>query len=143
MVPTDREVGFSYVSCAGDERRLEECSVGDLTSPKCSEVGITQCFNGILPLVTCTIINAYTVSQVLVSNSVVYKMFEHVLVSENNTVTFCVIVWGPLTEGVHVLVETTDSGIAQGESMTKCLHGFYNMFAYCILASAFFNPYLQ
>ena len=36
-------------------------------------------------------------------------------VAENDTAQLCVTVWGPLTETVHVLVETTDSGLALGE----------------------------
>ena len=40
------DIGFSYVSCAGNEKRLEECAVGDLTSHHCSQAGIAQCFNG-------------------------------------------------------------------------------------------------
>ena len=40
------DVGFSYVSCTGNEKRLEECTVGDLTSHHCSQAGIAQCFNG-------------------------------------------------------------------------------------------------
>ena len=47
MEPT--EIGYSHVSCAGNEERLEECTVGNFTSHNCSEVGIVfQCFNGIL-----------------------------------------------------------------------------------------------
>ena len=41
------KVGFSNVSCTGEEEGLEECTVGNLTSHNCSEVGIVlQCFNG-------------------------------------------------------------------------------------------------
>ena len=46
-------------------------------------------------------------SQVLVSRTNIYEPFQHVEVSENETVEFCIIVWGPLTEAVHVMVETT------------------------------------
>ena len=35
------------------------------------------------------------------------------LVSENESVEFCVFVWGPLTEPVHLLIETTDHGADQ------------------------------
>ena len=38
--------------------------------------------------------------------------------SENETADFCVIVWGPLSQPLHVLVETTDSGAALGESLS-------------------------
>ena len=60
---------------------------------------------------TCVIL----VSQVFVSITHVYKPFEHIKVSENKAVEFCIIVWGPLTEAVHVLVETTDSALALGK----------------------------
>ena len=51
MKATSQEVRFSHVSCTGNERRLEECTVGNLTSHNCAEAGIAQCFNGndILP----------------------------------------------------------------------------------------------
>ena len=68
----------------------------------------------------------YTVSQVLVSRSAVYEIFEQVQVSENDAVKFCVIVWGPLMEAVHIQVETTDSGIAQGEFMKKMPTWIFN-----------------
>ena len=41
----DREVGFSYINCTGDEGGLEECSVGNLTSHNCTKAGIIHCFN--------------------------------------------------------------------------------------------------
>ena len=56
------------------------------------------------------------VSQVLVSIVNVNEPFEHIEVSENETIVLCITVWGPLTEPLHVLVETSDSGIALGES---------------------------
>ena len=71
-----------------------------------------MCNNGQCPI--------YSVSQVLVSRTtVVDKMFnyERVEVSEEENLEFCAIVLGPLTEAVHILVETTDSGKAQGECM--------------------------
>ena len=34
--------------------------------------------------------------------------FQYMEVSENETLEFCVFVWGPLTEPVHLLIETTD-----------------------------------
>ena len=46
MEDTSQEVGFSSVSCTGNERRLEECTVGNFTSHNCAEAGIAQCFNG-------------------------------------------------------------------------------------------------
>ena len=40
------EVGYSYVNCSGSEERLEECTIGNLTSHNCSEVAlILQCLN--------------------------------------------------------------------------------------------------
>ena len=48
---SDFRVGFSHVICTGNERGLEECIIGNLTSHSCTQVGIVQCFNGILPLV--------------------------------------------------------------------------------------------
>ena len=63
------------------------------------------------------IIEPNTGSQVLVSRIDVFEPFEHVRVSENKTVEFCIIVWGPLTEAVHVMVETNDSALALGKSM--------------------------
>ena len=67
------------------------------------------------------VLNAYiiysdTVSQVFASRIDVFERFEHVEIPENKTVEFCIIVWGPLTEDVHVLVETTDSALALGKS---------------------------
>ena len=46
VVLTVGEVGFSHVSCTGNERGLEDCTVGNLTSQTCSQAGIAQCFNG-------------------------------------------------------------------------------------------------
>ena len=63
------------------------------------------------------IIEPNTVSQVLVSKTDVFEPFQHIEVAENETVEFCIIVWGPLTEAVHVMVETTDSALALGKSM--------------------------
>ena len=41
------EVGYSYVNCSGHEERLEECTIGNLTSHNCSQVAvILQCLNG-------------------------------------------------------------------------------------------------
>ena len=53
--------------------------------------------------------------QVLLSATNSYEPFEYLEVSENEVVEFCIILWGPLTEAVHVMVETTDSALAQGE----------------------------
>ena len=53
--------------------------------------------------------------RVLFSATNIYEPFEYFEVSENEAVEFCVILWGPLTEAVHVMVETTDSALAQGE----------------------------
>ena len=61
-------------------------------------------------------IELHTVSQVLVSRTDVFEPFEHVRVSENEIVEFCIIVWGPLTEDVYVMVETNDSAVALGKS---------------------------
>jgi hypothetical protein len=74
---SDRRVGFSHVICTGNAKGLEECIIGNLTSHNCSEVGIVQCFN---------------VSQVLVSRTDVFEPFEHVEISENEIVEFCIIV---------------------------------------------------
>ena len=54
------------------------------------------------------------VPQVLVS---MVSVNEPIEVSENERVDFCISVWGALTEAVHVLVETTDSELALGESV--------------------------
>ena len=43
---TSQEIGFSYVNCTGNERGLENCTVGNLTSHTCSQAGIAQCYNG-------------------------------------------------------------------------------------------------
>ena len=40
------ELGYSYVNCNGNEERLEECTIGSLTSHTCSQVAVLQCFNG-------------------------------------------------------------------------------------------------
>ena len=57
-------------------------------------------------------------SQVLVSNTSVYEPFKQIEKSENEAVEFCIIVWGPLTEALHVLVETTDSALALGKPVS-------------------------
>ena len=46
------EVGYSHVSCTGDEDNLEECTItDDVTTDFCSHVGIVhQCLNGILSI---------------------------------------------------------------------------------------------
>ena len=61
-------------------------------------------------------------SQVLVSVPTVDKRFKHINISENEGVEFCIILWGPLTEAVHVMVKTNDSGVALGESMKQKQH---------------------
>jgi hypothetical protein len=96
------EVGYSHVSCVGDEAGLDQCTaLSSETMAECSQAGIIrQCLN---------------VSQVFVSRSEDYESFEHVEVSEGETADFCFIVWGPLSEPLHVLVETTDSGHAVGK----------------------------
>ena len=58
----------------------------------------------------------HTVPQVLVSRIDVYQPFHWVQLSEKEAVEYCIIVWGPLTEAVHVMVETTDSALALGKS---------------------------
>ena len=64
------------------------------------------------------------VSQVLVSRTNVYEPFEHVEVSESEAVEFCIIVWGPLTEAVHIVVETTDNfALCELASIHIILHG--------------------
>ena len=40
------ESGFSHIICTSEEKGLNECIIGDLTSHSCSHVGIVQCFNG-------------------------------------------------------------------------------------------------
>ena len=52
----------------------------------------------------------------VVSIANVNEPFEHVEVPESGAVVLCIAVWGPVTETVHVLVQTTDSGIALGKS---------------------------
>ena len=61
------------------------------------------------------------VSQVLVSRTNVFESFEHVEVSENEAVEFCIIVWGPLTEAVHIVVETSTDNLALGK-LASILH---------------------
>ena len=58
MKATSQEVRFSHVSCTGNERGLEECTVGNFTSHNCSQAGIVQCFNGndILPITDSVVI---------------------------------------------------------------------------------------
>ena len=56
-------------------------------------------------------------SQILVSMTEDYKEFEYVEVSEGETAQLCVIVRGPLTETLYIMIETTDSGQAVGECM--------------------------
>ena len=43
---TVQEVGFSHVHCTGNEMGLEECTVENLTSHSCTQVGIFRCFSG-------------------------------------------------------------------------------------------------
>ena len=59
----------------------------------------------------------YAEPQVVVLKAEEYRQFNSnfMEVAENDTAQLCVTVWGPLTETVHVLVETTDSGLALGE----------------------------
>ncbi|CAI8047097.1 Neurotrypsin, partial [Geodia barretti] len=94
---TDYQVGYAHVYCMGYEDRLEDCEVGNLTSHNCSYLGIARCLD---------------VPQVLVSRGKSYQYFERVEIFENETADFCVIVWGPLSQPLHVLVETTDNGAA-------------------------------
>ena len=48
------------------------------------------------------------------SRVVVRNVFDHVQVSEDETVDFCVIMWIP--QALSVLVQTTYSGLALGET---------------------------
>ena len=43
---TDYQVGYAHVYCKGDEERLEDCEVGNLTSHSCSYLGIALCLDG-------------------------------------------------------------------------------------------------
>jgi hypothetical protein len=116
IADTDYQVGYAHVYCKGDEERLEDCKVGNLTSHNCSYLGIARCLD---------------VPQVLVSREKSYVYFEQVEIFENETADFCVIVVGPLSQPLHVLVETTDNGPAVGESYHlkrrdkhHCFHNF-------------------
>ncbi|CAI8040768.1 hypothetical protein GBAR_LOCUS22670 [Geodia barretti] len=93
------EVGLQYVNCSGSEGALEECAVAATTTKtQCSQAGIIrQCLN---------------VSQIYVSQTEDYEPFDYVEVSEGETVQFCLIVWGPISEMLRVLVETTNHGYA-------------------------------
>ena len=59
----------------------------------------------------------YAEPQIVVLKAEEYRAFSSSFmeVAEDDTAQLCVTVWGPLTETVHVLVETTDSGLALGE----------------------------
>ena len=50
-----------------------------------------------------------------VSRTEDYEPFDYVEVSEGGPAQFCLVVWGPLSETLHVHVETTDSGYAVGK----------------------------
>ena len=54
------------------------------------------------------------------SSTAVHESFVHMVISENEAVEFCIIVWGPLTQAVYVMVETTDSVLALGELVNAC-----------------------
>jgi hypothetical protein len=46
IADTDYQVGYAHVYCKGDEERLEDCKVGNLTSHNCSYLGIARCLDG-------------------------------------------------------------------------------------------------
>ena len=50
-----------------------------------------------------------------VSQTEDYEPSDYVEVSEGETARFCLIVWGPISEMLRVLVETTNHGYAVGE----------------------------
>ena len=58
-----------------------------------------------------------SVSQVYVSKTEEYESLQHLEVIEREAAQLCLIVWGPLSETLHVLLETTDSGYAVGEGV--------------------------
>ncbi|CAI8034438.1 hypothetical protein GBAR_LOCUS19387, partial [Geodia barretti] len=66
------EVGLQYVNCSGSEGALEECAVAATTTmTQCSQAGIIrQCLN---------------VSQIYVSQTEDYELFDYVEVSEGET----------------------------------------------------------
>ena len=50
------------MNCDGNEERLEDCEIGNLTSHECSEIGIAHCMNG--KSLPCTV-TSYTYSFIL------------------------------------------------------------------------------
>ena len=55
------------------------------------------------------------VSQIFVSLTEDYGRFDYLEVSEGEAAQFCVVVWGPLTQSVELVVQASDGGQAVGE----------------------------
>ena len=84
----------------------------------------------------------HSVSQVYVSRTEEYESLQHLEVTEGETAQLCLIVWGPLSETLHVLVGTTDSGYAVGEGVD--LINFSNLMSLCWSAANFdYRPLRQ
>ena len=115
-----REAGISYVHCNGSEEKLGECEFGNLTSHNCSFLGTALCLNGRLLFSSSWLLLSSSVPQVLFSNNGSYNPVFIELSSETETAGFCIDEWGPLSQPLHVLVETIDRNAVGKSCVYTC-----------------------